>query len=101
MTYLALIIAIIAVIIAVMAYQKAGGAADLKKHAEALSAVGDAIVKASDNLREKTADVFDRLGDSVRGKEEVKPAARKAPKEEKKETGTKTQTGTKKEKTER
>jgi len=85
MEYVALIIAIVALVVAVIAYQKAGGAADLKKQAEVLSSLGDSIVKSTDSLRDKTADLFDKMGGAVRGgKEEAKPRVPRKPKEEKK-----------------
>lgn len=51
MSILALAIAIVALIISILAYQRAGGTADLKKRVEALSAI-------TDTLREKTADTL-------------------------------------------
>jgi hypothetical protein len=71
----ALIISIIALIIAIVAYQKAGGrAADLNKHTEALTHVGETVAKATDSLREKTADVLERMEAVVRGTEERREA---------------------------
>ena len=85
MEYVALIIAIIALVVAVIAYQKVGGAADLKKQAEVLSNLGDSIVKATDSLRDKTADLFDKMGGAVRGaKEDAKPPVPPKPKAAKK-----------------
>jgi cell shape-determining protein MreC len=72
METLALIISIIALIIAVIAYQKVGGVADLKKQTEVLTNVGDTIVKATDALRNKTADLLDKMEGVVRGTEETK-----------------------------
>jgi len=72
METLALIISIIALIIAVIAYQKVGGVADLKKQTEILTNVGDTIVKATDSLRNKTADLLDKMEGVVRGTEEIK-----------------------------
>ena len=72
MEILALIISIIALIIAVIAYQKVGGVADLKKQTEVLTNVGDTIVKATDSLRNKTADLLDKMEGVVRGTEETK-----------------------------
>jgi len=72
MEALALIIAIIAIIIAILAYQKVGGVADLKKQTEVLTNVGDTIVKATDSLRNKTADLLDKMEGAVRGTEETK-----------------------------
>ncbi len=73
MTVLALIISIIALVIAVLAYQKAGGIRDLQEQAEALRFVAD-------NLREKTADALDKLEKSLRKSEEKKEAAEKGKK---------------------
>lgn len=69
MTVLALILSVIASIIAIAAYQKAGGIADLQKQVEALSKIGDSIVKATDSLRTKTADVLDKMEAALRAKE--------------------------------
>ena len=80
MEILALIISIIALIIAILAYQKVGGAADLKKQTQAFTNVGETIAKATDSLRDKTADILDRMEAVVRGTEEKK----EAPKAEKK-----------------
>lgn len=70
MIALALIISIIALIIAIFAYQKVGGVADLKKQTEVLTNIGDAIVKATNSLREKTADVLDKMEAALRAREE-------------------------------
>jgi len=72
MEILALIISIIALIIAILAYQKVGGVADLKKQTEVLTSVGNTVVKATDSLRDKTADILDRMEAAVRGTEEKK-----------------------------
>ena len=80
MEIFALIISIIALIIAILAYNKAGGVADLKKQTEVLTNVGDTIVKATDSLRDKTANILDRMEAAVRGTEEKE----EAPKAEKK-----------------
>ena len=85
MEALALIIAIIALIIAILAYQKVGGVVDLKKQTEVLTNAGDTIVKATDSLRDKTADVLDRIEGAVRGTKEKK----EAPKAEKKKESAK------------
>lgn len=73
MSLLALIIAVVALVIAVLAYQKAGGIRDLQEQAEALRFVAD-------NLREKTADALDKLEKSLRKSEEKKAADEKAKK---------------------
>ena len=68
-----LIIAIVALIIAIVAYYRTGGVADLKKRVEALTDAGETMVsKASDSLRDKTADVLGKVEDAVRGEEEAK-----------------------------
>jgi len=84
MEALALIIAIIALIIAILAYQKVGGVADLKKQTEVLTQVGDTVAKATNSLRDKTADILDRMEGAVRGTEEKKEAPKA---EKKKESG--------------
>jgi hypothetical protein len=76
----ALFIAIVALILAFLAFQKAGGLGDLKKQTEVLSQIGDAIIKATNSLREKTADVLDKLETGLRAKE-VKTASKKEPSE--------------------
>ena len=55
MDVLALLIAIIALFLAFLAYQKVGGIGDLKKQTEVLAQIGDAIINATNSLREKTA----------------------------------------------
>jgi chromatin segregation and condensation protein Rec8/ScpA/Scc1 (kleisin family) len=69
MESLALIISIIALILSILAYQKVGGLGDQKKQSEVLSQIGDALIKASGSLREKTADILDKLETSLRTKE--------------------------------
>jgi len=86
METLALIISIVALIIAVVAYHKAGGVAGLKKQTEALTNVGDTIVKATDSLRDKTADLLDRMEAVVRGTEETKEKPKAEKKQESGET---------------
>ena len=74
MEVITLIISVIALIMAIVAYRRVGGVADLKKQTETLSDVGDSIAKATDSLRDKTADVLDKMEAVVRGKEEPKQA---------------------------
>ena len=69
MDVLALLIALIAVALAFLAYQKVGGLGDLKKHTEGLTKIGESIIKATDSLRVKTADVLDKLEASLRARE--------------------------------
>jgi hypothetical protein len=82
MDVLALLIAIIALAVAFLVYQKVGGLGDLKQHTEGLSQIGDAIIRATNSLREKTADVLDKLEAGLRAKE---TGAKPEPKEETKE----------------
>jgi hypothetical protein len=78
-----LIIAIVALIIAFMAYYRTGGVAALKKQVDALTNTGESMVsKATDSLRDKTADVFGKVEDTVRGNEETKEQPKTAPKKE-------------------
>ena len=78
MDALALIIAIIALFLAFLAYQKVGGLGDLKKQTEVLTQIGDAIIKATNSLREKTADVLDKLEAGLRARE-TKSGTKKEP----------------------
>ena len=82
MAALALIISIIALFLAFMAYQKVGGLGDLKKQTEVLTQIGDAIIKATNSLREKTADVLDKLEAGLRAREAPKAGPKKETKEE-------------------
>jgi len=79
MAALALIIAIIALFLAFLAYQKVGGLGDLKKQTEVLTQIGDAIIKATNSLREKTADVLDKLEAGLRAREAPKAGTKKEP----------------------
>ena len=81
MDVLALIIAIIALFMAYMAVQKVGGLGDLKKQTEVLTQIGEAIIKATNSLREKTADVLDKLETGLRAREQ-KTGTKKEAKEE-------------------
>jgi len=70
---LTLIIAIVALIIAIVAYYRTGGVAALKKQVEDLTNAGEARVsKASDSLREKTADALGKAEETVKGDKETK-----------------------------
>ena len=74
----ALFISIVALILAFLAYQKVGGLGDLKKQTEVLTQIGDAIIKATNSLREKTADVLDKLEAGLRARE-TKTTSKKEP----------------------
>jgi len=83
MDVLALLIAIIALALAFFVYQRVGGLGDLKKHTEGLTQIGDAIIKATNSLREKTADVLDKLEAGLRARETgTKPEPKPKPQEE-------------------
>ena len=78
-----LIIAIVALIIAIVAYYRTGGVAALKKQVEGLTNAGeDMVSKATDSLRDKTADVLGKVEEAVRGDEERKEQPKTAPKKE-------------------
>lgn len=62
-----LLIAVVALIISILAYQRTGGTTDLKRHIESQTPSGDvrkqveSLMAMTDTLREKTADALDRL----------------------------------------
>ena len=72
MEAITLLIAVVALIISILAYQRTGGTADLKRQIESrtssfdLKKEMDALVAMTDSLREKTADALDRLEKVVR-----------------------------------
>ena len=67
-----LLIAVVALIISILAYQRTGGTADLKRHLESTPAPTElkkqmeSLMAMTDSLREKTADALDRLEKAVR-----------------------------------
>jgi len=67
-----LLIAVVALIIAILAYQRTGGTAELKRQIEAgtsspeLKKQMDALAAMTNSLREKTADALDRLEKVIR-----------------------------------
>ena len=67
-----LLIAVVALIIAILAYQRTGGTADLKRQVEPttspldLKKQVDSLAAMTDSLREKTADALDRLEKVIR-----------------------------------
>jgi len=86
------IIAIIALVISVLAYRRTGGARELKKTVDSLSASMESLkdrageelkervehlTSVTESLREKTADTIDRVERAVRGKPEEKPPGSK------------------------
>jgi hypothetical protein len=72
MEAITLLIAVIALVIAILAYQRTGGTAELKRQIESRVPSPDlkeqiaALVAMTDSLREKTADALDRLEKVVR-----------------------------------
>ena len=72
MDAITLLIAVVALIIAILAYQRTGGTAELKRKIESAIPPEDlkkqlnALVAMTDSLREKTADALDRLEKVIR-----------------------------------
>jgi cell division protein FtsL len=72
MEAITLLIAVVALIISILAYQRTGGTADLKRQIESrtssldLKKEMDALAAMTDSLREKTADALDRLEKVIR-----------------------------------
>jgi len=96
MLVISFIMAIIALIISLLAYRRAGGAKELKKTVDSLSSTMDSLkdraegglkervehlTSVTESLRERTADVIDRLEKAVRKEPEQKPPAEKPPEE--------------------
>ena len=90
------IIAIIALLISILAYRRAGGAKELKKTVDSLSSTmgslkgraGESLkeqvehlTSLTESLKEKTTDAIDRVEKAVRGRPEEKPSEEKAPEE--------------------
>jgi cell division protein FtsL len=79
MEAITLLIAVAALILSILAYQRTGGTADLKRQIESrtssldLRKEMDALVAMTDALREKTADALDRLEKTIRKKENSQP----------------------------
>jgi predicted Holliday junction resolvase-like endonuclease len=86
------IIAIIALMISVLAYRKAGGARELKKTVDSLSSTMESLkdrageglkekvehlTSLTESLKEKTADAIDRAEKVMRGKPEEQPPGEK------------------------
>jgi hypothetical protein len=67
-----LLIAVVALIISILAYQRTGGTAELKRQVESTTSSPDlrrqvdALIALTDSLREKTADALDRLEKVIR-----------------------------------
>ncbi len=89
MVFLTLILSVVALIIAILAYQKVGGLADLKKQidqiasSEELKKSIESMAAATESLRERTAEAIGRLETTFRKEpkeEEEKPVTKAAPK---------------------
>ena len=72
MDAITLLIAVVALVLSILAYQRTGGTAELKRHFESKTPSGDlqkqmeALTAIVDSLREKTADALERLEKSLR-----------------------------------
>jgi len=72
MEAITLLIAVVALIISILAYQRTGGTVELKRQIESktssldLKREMDTLVAMTDALREKTADALDRLEKVIR-----------------------------------
>ena len=72
MEAITLLIAVVGLIIAILAYQRTGGTTELKRQLESKTSSADlkkqmdALVAITDSLREKTADALDRLEKVIR-----------------------------------
>jgi hypothetical protein len=94
MLVITFIIALIALIIAILAYQRTGGAQELKKRVDSLSSTmeslkdragsglkeqGKHLASVTESLRDKTADTIDRLEKAVRKEPTEEPPEKKPP----------------------
>jgi cell division protein FtsL len=67
-----LLIAVVALVLSILAYQRTGGTADLKRQIDSTTPSGDlkkqveALSAIVDSLRDKTADALDRLEKTIR-----------------------------------
>jgi predicted Holliday junction resolvase-like endonuclease len=79
MEAITLLIAVVALILSILAYQRTGGTAELKRQIESKSSSFDlkkemdSLVAMTDALREKTADALDRLEKVIRKTEKDQP----------------------------
>ena len=77
MEAITLLIAVVALVISILAYQRTGGTAELKRMVESTSSSPDLkkqieiLTALTDSLREKTADALDRLEKAVRKPEKT------------------------------
>ena len=79
MEIVALIIAVVALVVAVLAYARTGGIQDLRRQVSALGSTTESLrdktTDALDSLRTRTADTLERLERTVRGRGESPPPA--------------------------
>ncbi len=67
-----LLIAVVALVLSILAYQRTGGTAEFKRHLDSTAPSGDlkkqveVLTAIVDSLREKTADALDRLEKTIR-----------------------------------
>lgn len=79
MEWVALILAVGALLISIWALKRTGGLADMKVKVDSLSSLGltemkkqaESLSSTGDTLRKKTADILDRLEKKVRGEEKI------------------------------
>jgi len=94
MVAITLIIAIIALLISILAYRRAGGAKELRKTVDSLASTLESVkdhageglkeqvkhlTSVTESLKEKTADAIDRVEKAVRGRPEETPPEEKTP----------------------
>ncbi len=75
MEAITLLIALLALVIAVIAFQRTGGIRELRQEVETLSS-------KSESVRDRTANVLDRFGQAVRGKNKTAPPPSQEPDKE-------------------
>jgi hypothetical protein len=77
MEAITLLIAVVALVLSILAYQRTGGPAELKRQIDSSSSSADlrkemeALAAMTDSLREKTADALDRLEKAIRKTEKI------------------------------
>ena len=86
MEIVALLIAVVALVIAVLAYSRTGGIEELRSQVKVVGSKTDTLrvktADATETLRAKTADALDRLERTVRGSREPTPPPASASSEE-------------------
>jgi len=72
MEAITLLIAVVALVLSILAYQRTGGTADARRPMDSTTSSTDlkkqmeALMTMTDSLREKTADALDRLEKAIR-----------------------------------